>query len=242
MERVNQVLEQYLCMFTTCQQDDWTDLLPIAGFAYNNAVHSATGMSQFYATYAYHPSISFTTPSNSTVSAAEDRIRYLKQIHHEIKDMLKIAGDQAKQRYNSITHQHQLFKVGDKVLLPHDNISTSIPSKKLASKYLDPYTIISKLSDVVYRLKLPPTLKIHDVYHVLLLEKYCSDTIPGRIQHPPPPIVTPDGETEWEVYKILDSKLVGRWKKLHYLVAWTGYGLEQNSWEPASHLKTHHLK
>lgn len=208
-ERVNQVLEQYLRMFTTRQQDDWTDLLPIAEFAYNNAVHSATGMSPFYATYAYHPSLSFATPSTSTVPVAEDRIRYLKHIHEEIKDMLKIAGDHAKQRYDGTIHQHQLFEVGDKVLLRHDNISTSVPSKKLTSKYLGPYPIISKLSDVVYRLKLPPTLKIHDVFHVSLLEKYCVDTIPGRRQRPPPPIVTPEGETEWEVYKILDSKLVG---------------------------------
>jgi len=39
MKQVNQVLEQFLRMFTTRQQDDWTDLLPIAEFAYNNVTH-----------------------------------------------------------------------------------------------------------------------------------------------------------------------------------------------------------
>jgi transposase InsO family protein len=35
--------------------DDWVDLLPMAEFAYNNSVTSATGLSLFYANYRYHP-------------------------------------------------------------------------------------------------------------------------------------------------------------------------------------------
>ena len=42
MERVNQELEQYLCLFTNQRQDDWDNLLPFAEFQYNNHVHTAT--------------------------------------------------------------------------------------------------------------------------------------------------------------------------------------------------------
>ena len=49
MERVNQFLEQILQMFTTKQQDDWSNLLPITEFAYNNSLHLATRFSSFYA-------------------------------------------------------------------------------------------------------------------------------------------------------------------------------------------------
>lgn len=80
-------------MFTTRQQDDWADLLPIAEFSYNNATHSVTGVSPFYATYGYHPSMSFTAPSTSVVPAAEDRIRHLQHIHDEVKVMIQIARD-----------------------------------------------------------------------------------------------------------------------------------------------------
>ena len=73
-KRVNQVLEQYLKMFTSRCQDDWVHLLPLAEFAYNNASHSATGFSPFYATYGYHPALSFMTLTSSTVLAVEDRI------------------------------------------------------------------------------------------------------------------------------------------------------------------------
>lgn len=38
-----------------------------------------------------------------------------------------------------------------------------------------------------------------------------------------------EGELEYEVEKILDSK-INRWKKLEYLVSFKGYGPEDNEW------------
>ena len=51
---------------------------------------------------------------------------------------------------------------------------------------------------------------------------------------PPPPIVI-DGEEEWEVEEILDS----RWhrKRFQFLVKWKGFSREHNSWEAASDVK-----
>jgi hypothetical protein len=48
------------------------------------------------------------------------------------------------------------------------------------------------------------TCDIHAVFHVSLLDNKQS-TIPDRAQDPPPPVVV-DGELEWEVEEILDSK------------------------------------
>ena len=151
--------------------------------------------------------------------------------------MIQIAGDQAKRTYDCAAHLHHTFEVGERVPLRHDNIATTVPSRKLAYKFLGPFPIISKISDVVYRLRLPKSLRIHDVFHVSLLEKYRPHTIEGRECRPPPPIVTPQGDIEWEVREVLDSRLFGHWKKLQYLVSWEGYGPEQNSWAPASNLK-----
>lgn len=207
-------------MFTTRQQDDWIDLLPLAEFAYNNATHSATSLSPFYATYGYHPSMSFMTPTSSTVPAAEDRVLYLQQIHDELKKLIQIENT-IKQKENTIkilNYVHQVFNTGDKVFLRSENIATIVPSRKLAAKFLGPYLITEKISNLLYRLRLPRTLKIHDVFHVSSLEKQRPDTILGRQIKTPPPILTPEGDIEWQVEKVLDSRIFGRWKKLQYLV------------------------
>src|SRR5258705_1141153 len=47
MEHVNQEIEAYLSGFMSHQQDNWADWLPLAEFAYNNKVHSATHQTPF---------------------------------------------------------------------------------------------------------------------------------------------------------------------------------------------------
>src|SRR5258708_16778426 len=47
-EHANQVLEQYLWVYTNYQQDNWVTLLPMAEFAYNNAMNATTGVSPFF--------------------------------------------------------------------------------------------------------------------------------------------------------------------------------------------------
>ena len=48
-EHVNQMLEQYLQHYCCYQQDNWAQLLPLAEFAYNNALSKTTGVLLFYA-------------------------------------------------------------------------------------------------------------------------------------------------------------------------------------------------
>jgi hypothetical protein len=54
-ERTNQSLEGYLRLYCNYQQDNWSDLLPIVEFAYNNSPHSTTQVSPFFTNYGYNP-------------------------------------------------------------------------------------------------------------------------------------------------------------------------------------------
>jgi len=57
-EQTNQTLEQYLCIYCNYQQDNWSELLSLAEFAYNNASSTTTGISSFFTNKGYYPNLS----------------------------------------------------------------------------------------------------------------------------------------------------------------------------------------
>ena len=72
-----------------------------------------------------------------------------------------------------------------------------------------------------------------------MLEPAFLNTIPDRVQPPPPPVMV-NNELEFEISEILDTKIDNHRHacKLLYLVCWTGYeGTdEETSWILASEL------
>jgi len=42
-------------MFCNYEQYNWSEMLPMGEYAYNNSVTTATGLSPFYANYSFHP-------------------------------------------------------------------------------------------------------------------------------------------------------------------------------------------
>ena len=51
-------------------QDDWSEWLASAEFAYNNRQHSSTGQSPFYLEYGYHPRTPLTIDNPNTNNPA----------------------------------------------------------------------------------------------------------------------------------------------------------------------------
>jgi hypothetical protein len=98
---------------------------------------------------------------------------------------------------------------------------------------LGPFKIVEAVGNLAYRLDLPESMQIHDVFHVSLLQPVHPD-FRADANPPPDPVIVDDTE-EYEVEKVLDS----RWyyKKLQYLVQWKGYGAEHNTWEAAANLE-----
>ncbi|MBW0507475.1 hypothetical protein O181_047190 [Austropuccinia psidii MF-1] len=95
-----------------------------------------------------------------------------------------------------------------------------------------------KVRTHAYHIKIPSQWKsIHPVFHISLLEPVKTSTIPNTYQEPPPPIIIIK-EEEWEVSKILDSKI--KRGKLWYLVEWKGFSKEpeRSTWERTENLKT----
>jgi Chromo (CHRromatin Organisation MOdifier) domain len=110
-------------------------------------------------------------------------------------------------------------------------LKTSHPTKKFAPKRYGPFPITDVISLVVYHLTLPPSWKIHNVFHVSLLMPYKETEKHGpNFTKPPPELIE---EHEYEVEQVLASRLYGRWKKLQYLICWKGYSHAHDSWVSA---------
>ena len=76
------------------------------------------------------------------------------------------------------------------------------------------------------------SFKIHDVINVSWARPYKP---PVEGQHvTPPEAIEVEGTPEYEVEEVLDSWL--KWGKLEYLVKWSGYMNDYNTWEPESNL------
>ena len=139
----------------------------------------------------------------------------------------------AAQQLQETGGSYTAYKVGDKVWLEGKNLRTTHPTHKLREKRFGPFPVQEVLGKVNYRLEIPGHWKIHNVFHAAVLHP-CKETTmnPNRYDEPPPDLI--DGEEEWEVEKILDTRRSGRRKDLQFLVQWKGYSSAHNSWEPAS--------
>jgi len=136
---------------------------------------------------------------------------------------------------NKARQPDPVLQPGDTVWLRRKNIRTTRPSSKLDYKQIRPYTILEKIGSRAYKLDLPPSIKIHPVFHISLLEPTASsEPIPGHRQPSPPPIII-DEQQEWEIDKILDSR--SHRGKIQYRVKWTGFHDPDRTWYPASNFE-----
>ena len=110
----------------------------------------------------------------------------------------------------------------------------------LAEKFLGPFEILAQVCSVSFTLHLPDSMHgMHPIFHISMLEPSAPNEFLNRTETPPPPVII-NGETEFKILEILDSKIDKHRKcRLQYLVKWSGYeGTdEETSWIPASKLK-----
>ena len=239
-ERVNQELDQYLRVFVNERQNNWFDLLPLAEFQHNNHVHVSTQHSPFFLDTGRHPRMGFEPRANSKLETVNEFVTRMKDTLEEAKSAIVKAKDDMARYYNQRRTPAPEYKPGDKVFLDASDIQTTRPSKKLDHHRLGPFVIERKVNNNAYRLRLPTSLRrLHPVFNVVKLSPAPEDPIPGRRAKPPPPPRLVEGQEEWEVEKVLDSRMFrGR---LKYLVHWKGFGREHDSWEYAEDVKAPRL-
>ncbi|KAJ1597534.1 hypothetical protein NDA14_002946 [Ustilago hordei] len=233
-ERVNQVIEQYLRMYCNYEQDDWANLLDTAAFVYNNTVHNSIGVSPFFACYGWNPKAHPDIPQQLGVNDP-GRFEYLmdgKEHCKYLQEQIREAQCRSVDQYNR-KHKDNEFKVGDMVYINHRNWKTWRPTPKLDTWFAEPYPVQEQVGRRAYRITLPANLRVHDVFHVSMLEPARTSSLPQCAEQPTIPSL-PDEDLDFEVEALIDKRSHNG--TTEYKVLWRGYSEEAASWEPVENL------
>ena len=204
----------------------------MAEFAYNNSYQETIKTTPFYANYGINPEHQLITHMmTQKITSTTD----MKELHDTLQAEIATAQLRHKENYDQHRKPDPNFKSGDMVWLLPRNIHTTPPSRKLDWRKLGPFKITAKIGSNAYKLDLPPSMRIHNTFHISLLEPYENNKFPSQIQQPPPPIQI-EGKDEYELDEIIDSRL--HYNKLQYRAKWTGYPPEHDKvWYPASNFE-----
>ena len=231
-ERVNQEIGTYLRMYCAEKPDDWSLYLADAQFAHNSRIHSTHGQTPFYLLHGYEPT-AYPSDVANTPGLAEEQLEQLAANRDKAIIAHKRAQEVMIAQKPGLAYKK--FKVGDKVWLDARNLHLKTTCK-LTPRRLGPFEVVEEILPVVYKLRLPKTWRIHDVFHASLLMPQVI-TSEYRIPDEPPLPKLVDGESEFEVENILQHKFVGWKKEIRYLVQWRGYSRAESTWEPEEHLR-----
>jgi len=91
VEWTNQTLEQYLHLYCNYQQDNWSELLPLAEFVYNNALSATTSVSPFFANKGYYPNLIVYPEQDIASSHTRDFIVDLNELQSTLKEEIARA-------------------------------------------------------------------------------------------------------------------------------------------------------
>ena len=129
-----------------------------------------------------------------------------------------------QKRYYDKHAKPRSYTPGDKVWLNSKYIKTK-QNRKLEFKFFGPFWVLHTVGKQAYKLELPKRWRIHDVFHVSLLEQ--DTTRKGRVDEKTSQLeFEDDGEgEEYEVEAIRDSAVYakelesGQLPDLYYLIS-----------------------
>jgi len=192
----------------------------MAEFAYNNSITMGNGMSPFYANYGFHPVFSDPAASGPLNPARKLYAHWMHAVHKESVERLEAAHKRMRRYMDPQCTETPKYQIGDLVMLNGRNIKTRRHSRKLDHKNHGPFQVEQIVSPLTVRLMLPRKWKIHNVFHVSLLEPYRTS------EHRAPPNPSKilreaddiEQSKEYNVDKVLASTMKGR--HVLYLVKW----------------------
>ena len=192
-------------IYINYRQNNWSEWLATAEFAFNNKVHTATKMSPFQANYGREPRIGFDIRKKGKNVKVEEFAREIKERHKETRAALVKLQEEMKRQTDRSRKEAEKYRVGDKVLISTKDFSMELMkrvTKKLIEKLIGLYVVKKIVLENTVELELPALLRIHLVVNVRRIVKY-REQVEGQKKIPLPPVKVA-GEKEYKVEEILD--------------------------------------
>ena len=141
-------------------------------------------------------------------------------------------------KYYDHGHVLMFFNANDyvNIRLHREYSLPGILNPKLSQQFVRPFQVAKRVNNLAYQLDLPATWRIHNVLSIAHLEPaiFPNDDPYSRPRPDHPPAIIVDGESEWEIERLLAKRQSGR--SSQYLVRWKGYGPEHDRWYSARQL------
>ena len=128
-------------------------------------------------------------------------------------------------------HKLVSYRERDLVLLSIANLEVRGTPAKLKRKFARPFRITECIGSQSYRLDLPTTWQVHNVFHVSLLRIWREDMYRGYPTPEPTRLEEEDNQKVYELERFLRWRYrkIQNKKKREFLVLWKGYPIEEAS-------------
>jgi hypothetical protein len=231
-EKTNQHIETTLQIYCNYQQSNGAEWLPIIQYAINARPSAMMKQLPYELWMGFIPR-AHQADHVSSVPMIEAQKEQIKQARKQAWEVIKQA-----QKLLGCKTWHKLYQKGQKVWLEGTNLLTTHLTVKLWPKRYGPFKIIEVIGPTTYWLDLPVQWKVYNVFHGNLLLPYHETKEHGcNFAELPPKLI--EGQPEWEVEEILDSRQY--WRKIQYLIKWKGNSEAHNSWEPKENVNAPEL-
>ncbi|MCO5560669.1 hypothetical protein L7F22_014286 [Adiantum nelumboides] len=171
-EIANSVVLDLLKSYISDQKTQWKRCLPLVEFAYNNTIHSSTGKAPFEIVEGVRKVPPFLSTKDKILEANE-YTRDLDTDFAKVRETLQKSQERQKKAADLHRHDSKL-KENDWVLLRFDKarLRQKKGKEELSMRYYGPFQITKQINDISFRLRLPDTWKIHNVFHVNLWKTF----------------------------------------------------------------------